>query len=414
MNKLYLLLILVFSSSNLFGQIMILEIPEPLDLQCMGAPDYYDPNEVQNWIDNYINTNGTTTECPSNNLVTWSTDFDLNNPPTFSSFSCNEEFEVLFTASDDCGFLENTSGTIFISDFMGPMLDPPNEMMIEFGCDGNGNVADITALANNNYNFTIQDDDCSNTTFIIQPDPLMQSFDCGFNNVGSFDVYTEDDCGNQSPIYNIEITIFKTLVSFNSPMTTSPEDGVTTQICLSIEGENPNAVTQTEVSIAPSSTATNGLDYVGLSNPQTFTFNAGDATPQCFDVITIADIDPELDETIIFNITAVSGGFEGEMGMMTQHIITIIDNDDDDNDGVENSVDNCPAVPNPSQEDIDNDGIGDVCDNSSIIGELMIVEDDIFLDKIYSGVVVRSSDGNCWKIVVQNDGSLSTISVVCP
>jgi hypothetical protein len=36
---------------------------------------------------------------------------------------------------------------------------------------------------------------------------------------------------------------------------------------------------------------------------------------------------------------------------------------DSDGDGVCDSVDNCPAKPNPDQKDTDGDGVGDVCDN---------------------------------------------------
>ncbi len=53
--------------------------------------------------------------------------------------------------------------------------------------------------------------------------------------------------------------------------------------------------------------------------------------------------------------------------------ITNIDEDEDD-DGVNDDVDNCPSITNPDQADNDNDGQGDVCDtdddNDGVLDEL--------------------------------------------
>ncbi|MCZ6696896.1 MAG: thrombospondin type 3 repeat-containing protein [Acidobacteria bacterium] len=43
---------------------------------------------------------------------------------------------------------------------------------------------------------------------------------------------------------------------------------------------------------------------------------------------------------------------------------------DSDGDGPPDSVDNCPLIPNPSQEDQDGDGVGDPCDNCIAIANL--------------------------------------------
>lgn len=99
---------------------------------------------------------------------------------------------------------------------------------------------------------------------------------------------------------------------------------------------------------------------------------------------------------------------------------------DSDGDGVPDNIDNCVNVSNPVQSDIDQDGIGDLCDPDQITSKnvgidvpspktkLQLNEGDIYLNKIYSGIVLRAPNNSCYKITVSSTGVLTTTLVDCP
>ena len=87
---------------------------------------------------------------------------------------------------------------------------------------------------------------------------------------------------------------------------------------------------------------------------------------------------------------------------------------DTDLDGIPDTEDNCVNTKNPLQSDIDQDGIGDLCDPDLNTRIMQLEGGDLFLDQIYSGIILRAPNMDCYKIMVQNDGSLITVPVDCP
>jgi hypothetical protein len=118
-----------------------------------------------------------------------------------------------------------------------------------------------------------------------------------------------------------------------------------------------------------------GADTVGFGG---FTINPGGLPPGFTDVayaVTIGPIADEYDGTHVCldssfypptnvwlwstyaGVTAYYPSWDGP------HCFYVQGPPDADDDGVTDSLDNCPLTPNPDQADVDNDGSGDVCDN---------------------------------------------------
>jgi Receptor L domain/Thrombospondin type 3 repeat len=89
------------------------------------------------------------------------------------------------------------------------------------------------------------------------------------------------------------------------------------------------------------------------------------------------------------------------------------DQDDTDNDGVGDACDNCPLVSNTNQADANNDGVGDACQSVSGVGSMQI-SSDVYVDNSLRGVILKSSNGFCYRIKVNNKGKLSSKKVACP
>ncbi len=334
--------------------------------------------------------------------------------PLEDDFFCETFIDVEFSITDNCGNSE-IFYAFFEIDMIEPVLEPPSISSHTFVCDGQGNSDDINDLIANDFYVTIPSSPCdgSPTTLMIFPDPEGYNFICGETHY--FDVSVEDVCGFQSESHSVEITIFESNISFSSSNTSLGEAAGSLNVCLSIEGPHPDLASYAEVTLlVGTNTATNGEDFENIAETQSLTFPAGSTEDVCFELQIIDDILVESLESASFEITNVSGGYEGIVGEIGTHEVSINDNDDNDGDGIENSIDNCPEDYNPLQEDIDDDGIGNVCDDDNYVEPLSVVQGDIYINQVYSGLIVRSPDGGCWIITVGNDGSLQTVSLDCP
>ena len=97
---------------------------------------------------------------------------------------------------------------------------------------------------------------------------------------------------------------------------------------------------------------------------------------------------------------------------------------DQDNDGVGDACDNCPAIANAAQEDANDNHIGDACETpepgkmgvneTSPDAGLHIKNVDVFYDSLLRGIIMTSPSGNCFRLLVNDEGNLYTIPITCP
>ena len=133
-----------------------------------------------------------------------------------------------------------------------------------------------------------------------------------------------------------------------------------------------NSIGGFESALVPTALPNGDADFTVIVNGQSApltagqVFNFSDLTSEPVRTFRIADIDTaealDPDDATVF-VTGLVFSEDAAQNLTFTMVPVVEDTDDVDNDGIGDSFDNCPSIPNIDQLDTDGDGVGNACDN---------------------------------------------------